>query len=172
MRRILLLLAALAVFALPAAAAARQPSHAVPGFVVVRDGSADGTGIPVATVVVLGFVLGRVAHEGRVEIYPLTSGSSSLAGQATGADVTPHPVTWHGVPGTRFAGSDFRFRAVGGVWRVVVYGAGVSLYAGGVGRVSVHGSVAIPGDDGVYSLNDGPFASLPSGVLTSKFGTK
>ena len=56
------------------------------------------------------------------------------------------------MPGTEFSGSDFRFRAVGGVWRVVVYGAGVSLYAGGEGRALLHGSVAYPRDDGVYSF--------------------
>src|SRR5262245_61062633 len=62
MRRILLLLAGAAMFALPAAAATRpQAHHPAPGFLVVHSASTDGgvAGRPVATVVVQGFVLGR-----------------------------------------------------------------------------------------------------------------
>ncbi len=177
MWRILLLLAGAAVLTLPAAAAARpQASPAVSGFLVVRNASTDGgvTGRPVATVVVRGFVLGRVAQEGAVELYHL---SGSVAPQAAGVDVSRRAVTWHTptgavVQGTEFRGSGFRFRAVGGVWRVVVHGAGVSLYAGGEGLVSLHGSVAYPDADGQYSLNGGPFASLPSGVVKRKIETK
>ncbi len=76
------------------------------------------------------------------------------------------------MPGTEFSGSDFRFRAVGGVWRVVVYGAGVSLYAGGEGRASLHGSRFSPAADGGYSFDGARFSSLPAGVVTQKFGTK
>src|SRR5205823_955814 len=74
MRRILLLLAGAAIFALPAAAAARSHSHhPAPGFLVVHNASTDGgvAGRPVATVVVQGFVLGRIAQEGAVQIYHL-----------------------------------------------------------------------------------------------------
>jgi hypothetical protein len=178
MRRILLLLAGAAVLALPAAAAARAQSHRVtrPGFLVVRNALTDGgvTGRPVATIVVNGFVIGRIAQEGRVQVYHLRSSAGSLAGTATGVDVSRRPVTWHGVPGTEFSGSGFRLRAVGGVWRVVVYGAGVSLYAAGrgPGRVSLHGSVFSRGTDGVYSFNGEPFASMPTGVVTQGLGTK
>ncbi len=174
MRRILLLLAGAAILVLPAAAAARpQSDQPAPGFLVVHDASTDGgvTGRPVATVVVHGFVLGRIAQEGAVQLYHLTSSAGSLAAQAAGVDVTRHAVTYHGVvQGTQFSGSDFRFRAVGGFWRVVVYGAGVSLYAGGLGRVRLHGSVDYPGSDGVYSFNGGKFASLPSGVVARTLG--
>lgn len=175
MRRSLLLLAGAAVMALPAAAAARQQSHhPAPGFLVVRGAFSDSgvAGSPVATVVVRGFVLGRLAQEGAVQLYHLASSSGSLAAQATGVDVSRRAVTWHGVPGTAFSGSDFRFRAVGGVWRVVVYGAGVSLYAGGEGSVSLHGSVSYPRTDGEYSFDGGRFVSLPSGVVKRRLGEK
>ncbi len=69
----------------------------------------------------------------------------------------------------------FRFRAIGGVWRVVVYGAGVSLYAGSKGSkgsVSLHGSAAYPRNDGKYSFDGRPFVSLPSGVVTRKLRGK
>lgn len=175
MRRILFLLAGAAVLALSAAAAARPQSRPpAPGFLVVRNASTDGgvTGSPIATVVVRGFALGQVAQEGAVEVYHLASSPGSVAAQAAGVDVTRRSVTWHGVPGTKFSGSDFRFRAVGGVWRVVVYGAGVSLYAGGEGRVSLHGSEAYPDADGDFSLDGARFASLPPGVLTLRLGKK
>ena len=175
MRRILLLLAGAAVLALPVAAAARAHSHrAAPGFLVVRGALTDGgvTGRPVATVVVSGFVLGHIAQEGAVELYPFGSSTGSLATQAAGVNVSRRAVKWRGHDGTRFGGSDFRFRAVGGVWRVVVYGAGISLYAGGKGVAHLHGSVAYPGTDGVYSFNGGRFVSLPSGVFTRRLGEK
>ncbi|HZS31519.1 MAG TPA: hypothetical protein VFA37_09700 [Gaiellaceae bacterium] len=169
MRRILLSIACVALLAVPAAAGARGHA-AVPGFLVVRDAATDGgvTGSPVVTVVVDGFVLGSVSQEGRVEIYHLSAAHGT--GQATGVDVSRAGVTWHGVPGTAYSGSAFRFRAVGGVWRVVIRGSGISVYAGGHGRVTLHGSVAYPNGDGRYSLDGRGFASLPSGELTRSIG--
>lgn len=174
MGRILLLLAGAAVLALPAAADARRPSTPPRGFLVVHNASTDGgvAGGAVATVVVKGFVIGRVAQEGAVDIYHLTSGPGSPAAQATGATVSRRAVFFRTVRGTEFSGSDFRFRAVGGVWRVVVYGAGVSLYAGGALRVTLHGSVAYPSADGEYSIDGGRFVSLPSGLVTRRFEAK
>jgi hypothetical protein len=175
MRRILLLVAGAAILALPAGAAARAQTHRVkPGFLVVRDALTDSgiAGHPVATVAVTGFVIGRIRQEGAVKIFHFTSGGS-LA-QASGVDVSRQAVTYKGQQGqqqgTKFSGSDFRFRAVGGTWRVVVYGAGVSLYAGGKGRAWLHGSVFSPATDGVYSFNGGRFASMPSGVVRRRFG--
>jgi hypothetical protein len=171
MRRILLFLAGAAVLALPAAAAARSQAHRAPGFLVVRNATADGgdTGTPVATVVVQGFVIGEVAQQGSVEIYSTSGPRTALA---TGVDVSRRRVTWHNNDGTEFSGSGFRFRAVGGVWRVVVRGSGVSLYAGGEGKVLLHGSVLYPGNDGEYSIDGGRFASLPSGVVKHTLGAK
>ena len=174
MRLILLVLACVAILALPAVAGARaQSHHPAPGFLVVRNASTDGgvAGSPVATVAVQGFVVGHIAQEGAVEIYHFSSGSGSLA-QVSGVDVTRENVTYHGRPGTKFRGSDFRFRAVGGVWRVVVYGAGISLYAGGKGVAHLHGSVSYPNTDGVYSFDGSRFHSLPAGVVKGRLGQK
>ncbi len=172
MGRILLLLAGAAILALPASAAARPASHrGAPGFLVVRNAEADGgvTGSPVATVAVRGFVIGRVAQEGVVQIF---HPGAPLSAQVAGGDVRRRIISYHGVPGTEFIGSNFRFRAVGGVWRVVISGAGVSLYAGGQGLAHLHGSVAFPRGDGQYSVDGGRFTSLPSGVVTRRLGTK
>jgi len=178
MQRILLLLAGAAFLALPAAAAARPAVHAQPpSFLVVRNASTDGgvAGSPVVTIVVKGFVIGRIAQEGAVEIYhvPSSAASAPAPAQATGADVSRHTVTWRTLQGIEFTGSDFRFRAVRGVWRVVVYGSGVSLYAGGDGPVlQLHGSVEYPNNDGEYSLDGRPFVSLPSNAIKQKFEAK
>ena len=175
MRRILLVLVGAAVLALPAAATARAQRHAQHhsgiGFLVVKNASADGgvAGSPVATVVVHGFVLGRIAQEGAVELFHIAPSGGALP-QAAGVDVSRHQVFYRGAPGTKFTGSGFRFRGVGGFWRVVVYGAGVSLYAGGEGKVSLRGSVTYPGNDGVYSVDGGRFVSLPSGLITRTLG--
>lgn len=183
MGRILLLLAGAAVLALPAVAGARAERHphpaSPPGFLVVRNASTDlgVAGDPVVTVVVRGFVIGRIAQEGAAELYYLPSGGTgAITPQAAGVNVSRHTVyCCDGVQGTRFTGSDFRFRAVGGVWRVVLYGAGISLYAGGEGSSSLltlHGSTTYPSADGKYSLDGAPFVSLPSGVIKTTFEAK
>jgi hypothetical protein len=171
MRRILLIVATAAVLVLPAATAHARGDRAATGYLVVRNAANDDgvTGSPVVTVVVEGFVLGRVSQEGRVQIYHLGSGPGSPP-QAAGVDVSRRSVTWHGVPGTEFSGSAFRVRAVGGVWRVVIHGSGVYVYAGGHGRVTLHGSTAYPQSDGEYSLAAHPFRSLPSVAVTHPIG--
>jgi hypothetical protein len=176
MGRMLLLLAGLAVLALPAAAAARPQAHvATPGFLVVHNAATDGgvDGKPVATVVVRGFVLGHIAQQGAVRFYNLASGAGSNAPVVTGAEVsrTRRPFhCCHGLAGAEYRGSDFRFRVVGPAWRVVVYGSGISLFAGGIGSVSLHGSVFAPRADGHYSFDGGRFVSLPSGVVKGSLG--
>ena len=174
MQRILLLLAGVAFLALPTASAARAQSQPAAGFLVVRNASTDGgvTGPSVVTVVVRGFVLGEIAQEGAVELYHVDPGTNSAAAQVGGVNVSRRAVTWRDVQGTEFRGSGFRFRGVGGVWRVVVHGSGVSLYAGGEGPVSLRGSVAYPDADGEYSFNGEPFASLPGGVVKQRIETK
>lgn len=175
MRRILLLLVAASILALPAAAAARQDQQHATGFLVVRNAQTDAgvAGSPVATVVVEGFVIGRVQGEGKVKVYRL---SGAAQPQASGVDLTRHAVTYRRpdalVKGTEFDGSGFRFRAVGGVWRIRVFGAGISLYAGGQGKAWLHGSVSTPTQDGGYSVDGKPFSSLPSGVVKLKLGAR
>jgi hypothetical protein len=61
---------------------------------------------------------------------------------------------------SRWAGSDLRFRLIGGFFRIKVAGSGIDLSAVG------HGSVTLKGDpdlasDGTYSLNGDEFHSLP-----------
>jgi hypothetical protein len=68
-------------------------------------------------------------------------------------------------------GDNIRFRAIGGNYRIQMAGAGVNLSAVGHGSFSLNGA----GDadafnpstfDGTYSLNDGPYKSLPNAFTT------
>ncbi len=174
MRRILLSCASVAVLMLPAAASARARAHVAPGFLVVRKAAGDGgvSGRPVVTVVVEGFVLGRVSPEAqaRVQIFQLASAAGGGAPQPAGVNVSHSPVVWRSFAGTQYSGSGFRFRALGGAYRVVVRGSGVYLFAGGQGRVTLHGSSVYPGADGAYSVNGASFRSLPAEPLKRTIG--
>lgn len=172
MRRILLSCATVAVLTLPAAASAgaRGPT----GFLVVQRANGDGgvQGHPVVTLVVQGFVLGRVPQgaEARVDIYHLPSATEEGTPQATGLDVSHHPVRWRGKPGIEYSGSGFRFRAIDGAYRVVVRGAGVYLFAGGNGSVQLRGSSRYKNADGRYSIDGELPKSMPTNPLTREIG--
>jgi hypothetical protein len=171
MRRILLSLASVALLLLPAAASAGG-GHADAGFLVVRNAAGDGGvyGQPVVTVVVRGFVLGRVNQEARVDVYHLPSAAGAGNPQAAGADVSRHVVHWRRFAGTEYSGSGFRFRAIGGAYRVVVRGSGVYIFAGGHGSVTLRGSFFYPNSDGRYSLDGAAWRSLPARPLTRAIG--
>jgi hypothetical protein len=172
MRRILLSCAALAVLMLPAAASAGAGGPAT-GYLVVQRANGDGGvhGRPVVTLVIVqGFVLGRVSQQARVDIYHLPSASGEGKPQAFGADVSQHPLRWRGRPGVEYSGIGFHFRAIDGAYRVVVRGAGVYLFAGGNGSVTLRGSSVYPRSDGKYSIDGEPAKSMPANPLTRQIG--
>ena len=173
MRRILLSCTLLALLALPVASSARATGSTKPGFLVVRGAANDGGvhGSPVATVVVKGFVLGRISQEARVAIYQLPSAGNQAGPQVKGADVSTKAIRAGRFTGKQFSGSDFRFRAMGGsFYRIVVRGSGVYLFAGGQGSVKLRGSSIYRHADGVYSVNGSPFRSLPGRQVKLKLG--
>ena len=177
MRRILLICVSAAVLLLPAAVSAAAAAHAKskPGYLVVRKALDDGgvTGRPVVTLVVHGFVLGRVSatQEARIAVYHLPSSSGAGAPQVVG-DVAKTSVRWRdSVSGTEYSGSGFRFRAIGGFYRVVVRGSGgIYLFAGGHGNVRLRGSQFDRSGDGTYSLNGAAPRSLPTRMLKLELG--
>jgi hypothetical protein len=174
MRRILLSCAILGVLALSASAAsAGSRAAAKPGYLVVRNAAGDGRidGPPVVTLAVHGFVLGKVKGENqaRVDIIQLGARGNQGAPTAAGPD-RASAIRWNGLPGHRFNGSGFRFRAPGGYYRVVVRGSGVYLFAGGSGSVKLHGSSLTPTADGRYSIDGGAFRSLPKRVVKRRIG--
>jgi hypothetical protein len=174
MRRILLSCATVAVLVLPAAASAGASAKPAAGFLVVQKATGDGGvhGLPVVTLVVQGFVLGRVPQgaEARIAIYHLPSATGEGKPQAVGADVSQHPLRWRGHPGTEFSGSGFRFHAIDGAYRVVVRGARVYIFAGGNGSVQLRGSKLYPRTDGKYSVDGEPPNSMPTIPLIRPIG--
>ena len=173
MRRILLSCVSAVVLLLPAAASAGTPgqSRSKPGYLVVKKAAGDGgvNGRPVVTLVVHGFALGRVSatHEAQIDVYHLPGHGSS---QAAGGDKSATGVRWRRLPGTRYSGSGFRFRAIGGFYRVVVRGAGVYLFAGGRGNVRLRGSSFDQSGDGTYALDGAAPRSLPKRMIKLELG--
>jgi hypothetical protein len=168
MRRIIVSCAVLLVLAVPATAVA-QHVGANDGWLVVRGGdNGDGIGTdakpwaarPLATIVITGFVIGHVGDQGRVAIYDLDS-TDQNAPEVTGASRVRDLSSPHGADGTMWKGTDFRFRAVGGTYKVVIWGSGVYVFAGGQGTVTLSGSADSPSTDGQFSLNGGEFLSIP-----------
>jgi hypothetical protein len=175
MRRILVSCAVVGVLALPAAAIARSSAAAKPGYLVVRKAVGNGgvKGSPVVTLVVRGFVLGRVTQEGRVRIVQVPVVGGRGGPQAT-PGVSTKSIRWHGsgdvvFTGKEYSGSNFRFRAMGGLYRVVIRGTGVYLFAGGKGSVKLQGSSYVRAD-GTYSVNGGRPRSLPKRLVKRKIG--
>ena len=170
MRRIVLSCVCLAVLFVPAAASGRlTPFVAKPGYLVVQKAANDGGehGHPAITLVVQGFVLGRVTQQARVDIYHLPSANGQTS--AKGQDVKSHSVRLGNLPGVEYKGSGFRFSAVGGSYRVVIRGTGVYLFAGGIGgTVTLQGRSIYKLKDGTYSINGGKPLSLPTQRLTRR----
>jgi hypothetical protein len=62
----------------------------------------------------------------------------------------------------KWGGVDVRFRAVGGSYRITVFGTGVDLVASGHGNATLLGSPDLPNRDGTFSLNGADPKSLPA----------
>jgi len=165
MRRLSVTLGLLTVLAVPAAAVA-MPSATGDGSLVVLKGSAP-LGVPVAVLQITGSVIGQVAGQGRLVIDAGPNADGTAEPQVTGAGL-PGGLPARSPTAQVWKATDFKFRAVGGTYTVLVYGSGVSLVAVGTGTVRLAGMPDTPGwADGKYSLNGDDFLSLP-GVQTDK----
>jgi hypothetical protein len=155
MRLLLFLSASLAALAVPAAALAGAGAHADTGTLVVKNGIAPA-GTPVVVLVIRGAAIGQVTGSGRILIK-----AESPADEET-VEVTGAPSQKDkGDQGRLWWGPGFRFRAVGGIYTITIWGSGVNLVASGRGSVVLTGSPEAPFRDGEYSLNGGDFKSLP-----------
>jgi hypothetical protein len=156
-RRPVVICAALAAFFVPAAALAATQTWG-DGTLVVKNGSAP-LGVPVVTLVIHGAAIGEVSGGAAKIVIDDANIGDGLDPEVTGAD-------WHrdrGTTATAWGGTDFRFRAVGGTYKITIYGSDVDLVASGYGTVVLTGTTdAQPGHDGVFSLNGRDFQSLPA----------
>jgi hypothetical protein len=171
MRRTVVLCASLVALIVPAAASAMHDTQG-DGTLVVSKGSAP-RGTPVVVLIIRGAAIGRIAYQGAVVVQDLTpndGSASEVTGYSSHKDIDDVTQRWSGI--------DFRFRAVGGSYKITIYGTGVDLVASGYGNVILAGSPDLPTGDGKYSLNGGGFVSLPTtptkpltiGVTTSAIG--
>jgi hypothetical protein len=160
MRRIALVSLAFFTLVVPAAALAARDS-AGDGTLVVRNGEApDGTAV--VRLKITGSVIGQVTGQGRIIVDPGAKGPQPEVTGAVGHDV-PQSDTARSYTG----GADgFKFRAVGGTFVILIYGAKVNLVAVGNGTVQLAGLSDTTGD-GWYSVNGNDRKSLP-GTPTGK----
>ncbi|HEY8631251.1 MAG TPA: hypothetical protein VIL73_12035 [Gaiellaceae bacterium] len=69
---------------------------------------------------------------------------------------------------TVYSGEDIRFKLLGGDNILFIRGSGISLSAVGEGKVTLDGGNVA--NDGKFSIDDGPFLSLPDSIHTFSFG--
>jgi hypothetical protein len=158
MRRLALLSVSLLALAVPAAAwaMAQAPGD---GTLVVKNGAAPH-GVPVVTLIVTGAAIGRVTNLGTIVIDDSTP-NDPFSPEVTGYD-------WHkdtSGTATKWTGTNMKFRAVGGTYKITIYGSGVDLSVVGRGYVTLAGVPDTTTGDGVYSLNGDNFRSLPASPL-------
>jgi hypothetical protein len=166
-----LLLSALAA---PAVASALGDASG-DGTLVVQNGSAPH-GVPVVFLVINGTAIGHVSTgspgESDVVIIDDINNTGNIGASITnGAPVLTRKTISD--TETKFTGSDFRFRAAGGLYRIWIYGSGVDVFAVGQGKVTLQGTPGAGSTDGQYSMNGGSWRSLPpvpSDLLPIKAG--
>jgi hypothetical protein len=133
----------------------------VAGFAV---GGGDGTlsvrnGAGLVKLNFTGSAVGRIAQGKLIATDPLVDDGEGVV--VWGCDTKKSDP----VAGTTLCtGDNIRFRAIGGKYRLVVRGSGMALSVVGRGTGILDGSGEDPNvlRDGVYSLNDQPYRSLPN----------
>jgi len=158
MRRLALICAPLLALAAPTVAWALTagPND---GTLVVKNGTAP-KGVPVVTLVITGAAIGHVSNFGTIVIDDATPGDP-YSPEVSNAD-------WHkdvSDTATKWSGTNMKFRAVGGTYKITIYGSDVDLSAVGHGVVTLAGMPDTTVGDGTYSLNGDPFHSLPASPL-------
>jgi hypothetical protein len=163
MRRLAILCLPVLALVLPATALALRAA-AGDGTLVVKNGTAP-RGLAVVTLVINGTAIGHVSTGSPDQVDTVVIDDPNNANNI-GARVT------NGAPSltrktisateTKFIGSDFRFRAADGVYKVWIYGSGVNVFAVGKGTVVLQGSPDQGAADGRYSLNGDDWRSLPA----------
>ncbi|HEY2543721.1 MAG TPA: hypothetical protein VGH92_11800 [Gaiellaceae bacterium] len=157
---------------MPATALALSAA-ATDGTLVVQNGAAP-RGVPVVTLSVIGTAIGHVSTGSpdqldTVVIYDMNNTGGIGASATNGAYLTK---TSPNDQKTKLVGSDFRFRAAGGAYKVWIYGSGVDVFAVGTGKVTMQG-LPDSSADGRYSIDGGSWRSLPavpSDLLTFPLG--
>lgn len=150
MRRLTLLIAVFTTAALTGAASASSE-----GTLVVQNGVGIDSRTPVVTLSVRGAIIGQL-DRGRIVIDDVNP-NDGLTPVVAGYDTEPRELS---DTATLYTGAKLRFRAVGGLSRIRIYGVGADLNVVGRGRVTLAGVV------GRYSLNGTDFQAIPDFAST------
>jgi hypothetical protein len=166
MRRIAVISLALTALAAPAVAGAAKSSPD-DGVLVVKGGQAPfffpqvplAKSTPVVSLKITGSVIGQVGDNGAIVIDPGPNPNGpppevTGAGAASSVAKSDTAQQWSSADG-------FKFRAVGGTFTILIYGAKVNLVAIGTGTVTLAGTPDMKTGDGWYSINGGDHHSLP-----------
>jgi hypothetical protein len=140
-------------------------------FAVVGSGQDDGTlsvkaGVGKVYLNFNGSAVGRV-HDGSIRVNDLVA-TDGLGFEFSGCEVIKDQsdTTTNRTDTIKVCrGNNIRFRAIGGNYKIAIAGVGISLSVVGHGTASLNGAGDDPdflGADGTYSLNDGPYKSLPN----------
>jgi hypothetical protein len=161
MRRLVIIGLGLAALVVPAAAFALVSAPG-DGTIVVKGGTAPAK-VAVVTLVINGTAIGHVSTGSPDQVDTVVIDDPNNTGDigASGTNGAFLSKTSVSTTRTKLVGSDFRFRAANGVYKVWVYGSGVDVFAVGQGRVILQGSPG-SGSDGKYSLNGLDWHSLPA----------
>jgi hypothetical protein len=161
MRRLAFVCLPLVALAAPAAALALKTDD---GTLVVKNGSAP-RGVPVVTLVINGTAIGHVSTGSPDQVDTVVIDDPNNTNNIGASVVNDAPsLTRKTISSTetKFIGSDFRFRAADGVYKVWIYGSGVNVFAVGKGTVVLQGQPDSGAADGKYSLNGDDWRSLPT----------
>jgi hypothetical protein len=129
------------------------------GTLVVKNGTGP-RGVPVVTLIITGAAIGRISNLGTIVI------DDSTPNDPFSPEVTGY--TWHkdtSGTATKWTGVNMKFRAVGGTYKITIYGSGVDMSVVGRGFVTLAGIPDATTGDGTYSLNGDPPRSLPASPL-------
>lgn len=163
MRRLAMLCLPLVALAVPATALALRAASG-DGTLVVKNGTAP-RGVAVVTLVINGTAIGHVSTGSPDQLDTVViddpNNTSNIGASVTNAAPSLTRKTTSSTE-TKFIGSDFRFRAADGLYKVWIYGSGVSVFAVGKGTVVLQGSPDSGVADGRYSLNGNDWHSLPA----------
>jgi len=166
MRRTVVLGACLATLALPAAVSATLAAPG-DGSLVVKNASGPRSGnVPVVALTITGAAIGHV-DQGHIVIDDPTPNNSAAPEVTPGTGPFWRKDSKVSDTAQIWGGTDFKFRAVGGKYTILIYGSGVDVVALGSGTVTLTGLVEDPHNDGTYSLNGKAWLSLP-GVTTKQ----
>jgi hypothetical protein len=143
---------------------------AVPAFAFALSGDNDGTlsvraGIGRVGLTFNGSAVGRV-HGGSIQVTdPVANDGVGFEFSNCDVEINKSDTTVAKGDSIKVCrGNNIRFRAVGGKYAISIKGTGIYLSAVGHGSAFLNGAGDDPDviSDGTYSLNDGPYKSLPN----------